>query len=429
MSGVGKKVIIKYSSPNIAKSFHIGHLRSMIIGTFLANLYKACGWQVVSMNHLGDWGTQVRPVHYGSEEALQKDAIKHLFEAYVDINKDAESDPGVKAAAAAWFKRMEDDDKDALKNWRVWRELSMKKYAKVYDRLDVHFDMYTVESKVGKKWQDYALAQLNEMGLITDVEGARLVDLEKWKLGKAVLRKKDGTSIYMTRDIGGTIERYKQHKFDKMLYVISSQQGLHMAQFIKMLHVVFLIREAASAMHEQMKKNEEKYAAVEDPEQTSVEVDLTGIKIQDMAAKRINNYNFNWDRMTSFESDTGTYIQYAHVRLSSLTRKNPELLPLPALEEIAAETLAEQPAAREIAFLLVTYLDVVRTALRTHEPSGVVTFAFRLAHAISSAWETVVVKGGTDIERAWARMWLYLCARDVLGSAMWLLSIRPLKRM
>jgi hypothetical protein len=234
---------------------------------------------------------------------------------------------------------MEDGDDDALKNWRVWRELSVKKYAEEYERLNVHFDVYTGESKVGKRWQDYALERLTEMGLISDVEGAKLVDLEKWKLGKAVLRKKgalvplvsfffsashdengtDGTSIYLTRDIGGAIERYEQHKFDKMIYVISSQQDLHTAQFIKMLHlmefpwasgiehvnyglvlgmstrkgtVVFLeqiIREAASVMHEQMKKNQEKYAAVEDPEQTSLEVGLAAIKIQDMAAKRYAN--------------------------------------------------------------------------------------------------------------------------------------------
>ena len=152
---------------------------------------------------------------------------------------------------------------------------------------------------------------------------------------------------------------------------------------------------------------------------------------QTLAGFRINNYSFNWDRMTSFggDTDTGPYLQYAHIRLASLTRKNPELLPLPPPDQIAAETLAEQPAAREIVFLLGTYPDVVRTALRTHEPSGVVTFAFRLAHAISRAWETVVVKGEADVERARARMWLYVCARDVLGAAMRLLSIRPLEWM
>ena len=135
---------------------------------------------------------------YGSEEELQKDAIKHLFEVYVNINKDAESDPSVKTAAAAWFKRMEDGDEDALKNWRVWRELSVKKYTEEFERLNVHFDVYTGESKVGKKWQDYALERLDEMGLISDVEGAKLVDLEKWKLGKAVLRKKGARARALT---------------------------------------------------------------------------------------------------------------------------------------------------------------------------------------------------------------------------------------
>jgi len=182
-------------------------------------------------------------------------------------------------------------------------------------------------------------------------------------------------------------------------------------------------------MHDQMKKNEEKYNAVENPEYVSQEIGITGIKIQDMAAKLIHSYDFNWDRMLSFEGDTGPYLQYAHVRLSSIERKNPNLLPLPSPSEIDIETLTTSPKAREIAFLLGTYPDVIKIALKTHEPSGVVTFAFRLSHAISSAWETVVVKGEPDEAKAKARMWLYLSARDVLGVAMRLLSIRPLDRM
>ncbi|KAI0036419.1 arginyl-tRNA synthetase [Vararia minispora EC-137] len=462
-SGKGKKVIIEYSSPNIAKNFHVGHLRSTIIGAFLANIYRACGWETVSMNYLGDWGTQFGLIavgyeKYGSDEELKKDAIKHLFNVYVQINKDAENDTSVKEAAAAWFKRMEDGDEEALKNWRVWRELSVRKYAEEYERLNVYFDVYTGESQVGKEWQDFAIKRLNEMSLIEEADGALLVNLEKWKMGKAVLRKKDGTSIYLTRDIGGAVERYEKHKFDKMIYVISSQQDLHVAQFFKILKlmdfpwadrlehvnyglvqgmstrkgtVVFLeqiIKEAGSVMHEQMRKNEEKYAAVEDPENTSLEVGIAGIKIQDMAAKRINNYTFAWDRMTSFEGDTGPYLQYAHVRLNSLTRKNPELLPLPPPEEIKAELLTEK-GAREIVFLLGSYPDVVKVALKTHEPSGVVTYLFRLAHAISSAWETVIIKGEPDVEKARARMWMYICARDTLGAAMRLLSIRPMERM
>ncbi|KAF7425992.1 hypothetical protein PC9H_008354 [Pleurotus ostreatus] len=463
-SGKGKKVIIEYSSPNIAKSFHVGHLRSTIIGAFLANLYKSCGWDVVSLNYLGDWGTQFGMIavgfeKYGSQEELEKDAIKHLFDVYVQVNKDANEDPNVKVEAAKWFKRMEDGDESALTNWRVWRELSVKKYEGEYNRLNVHFDEYTGESKVGKEWQDKALERLEAMGLISDVDGAKIVDLEKWKMGKAVLRKKDGTSIYLTRDIAGAIERYEKYNFDKMIYVVSSQQDLHLSQFFKILKlmefpwadklehvnyglvqgmstrkgtVVFLdqiIKEAAQVMHEQMQKNEDKYKAIEDPENTSLEIGITGVKIQDMAAKRINNYTFNWDRMKSFEGDTGPYLQYAHVRLASIGRNNPHLFPLPPPEQIDTSHLVSSPHARDIVFLLGTYPDVVKVALKTHEPSGVVTFAFKLSHAISSAWDTVGVKSEKDIEIARARMWMYECARHVLAAAMELLSIRPLEKM
>ncbi|EGO04081.1 hypothetical protein SERLA73DRAFT_102424 [Serpula lacrymans var. lacrymans S7.3] len=463
-SGKGKKLVIEYSSPNIAKSFHVGHLRSTIIGAFLANLYKACGWDVVSLNYLGDWGTQFGMIatgfeKYGSQEQLEKDAIKHLYDVYVQVNKDAESDPSVKVQAAGWFRRMEDGDESALVNWRVWRELSVKKYIEEYDRLNVAFDVYTGESDVGKDWQDKALQRLDEMGLISDEKGAKLVNLEKWKLGRAILRKADGTSIYLTRDIGGAIERYEKFNFDKSIYVVSSQQDLHIAQFFKILklmefpwadrleHVnyglvqgmstrkgtaVFLdqiIREAQSVMHDQMKRNEEKYNAIEDPETTSREVGITGVKIQDMAAKRINNYTFNWDRMLSFEGDTGPYLQYAHVRLASIGRKNPHLLPLPHPSQLDTSSLDSFSHARDIVFLLGSYPDVVKVAMKTHEPSGVVTFAFRLAHAISSAWEVLIVRGEEDLEKARARMWLYTTARDVLAASMRLLSIRPLERM
>ena len=405
---------------------------------------------------------------YGNQEALEADAIKHLFDIYVQVNKDAESDPTVKETAAAWFKRMEEGDESALANWRVWRELSVKKYAEEYERLNVAFDVYTGESKVSKASMDKALERLEEMKLVEDSNGAKLINLEKYKLGKAVVRKKDGTSIYLTRDIGGAIERYEKYKFDKMIYVVSSQQDLHLAQFFKVLElmgyewaqpkkaslvnvnyglvqgmstrrgtVVFLnqiINEAASVMHDQMKTNEEKYAAIEDPETTAREIGITGVKIQDMAAKRINNYTFNWDRMLSFEGDTGPYLQYAHVRLASLERKNPHLLPIPSPAELKLDLLTSPHTpqqARDIAFLLGSYPDVVKTALKTHEPSGVVTYAFKLAHVISSAWDAVVVKslGEEEREKAQARLFLYQCARDVLASALKLLTIRPLERM
>ncbi|CAE6465152.1 unnamed protein product [Rhizoctonia solani] len=464
-SGAGKTAIIEYSSPNIAKQFHVGNLRSTIIGGFLTNVYKANGWDVLGMNYLGDWGKQFGMIavgfaKYGSEEALARDAIKHLYEVYVKINADANNDDSVHDAARAYFKRMEDGDESALQNWRRWRDLSIEKYKEEYARLNIAFDVYSGESQVGADTLKTSLDRLKEMGLVSESKGAQVIDLEKFKLGKAVIQKQDGTSLYLTRDIAAAIERFEKYKFDKMIYVIASQQDLHCAQFFKTLelmeypwaktleHVNFgmvlgmstrkgtavflddVIREAASVMKEKMMSNEEKYNAIEDPETVAQEIGLSAIKIQDMAAKRINNYSFNWGRMTSFEGDTGPYLQYAHVRLSSISRKNPELLPLPEAEKIQTDLLTE-PQAREMVFLLASYPDVVRLACEKNEPSGVVTFAMRLSHAISSAWDPLPVKGlaADQIEVARARLWLFLCARDVLGAAMRLLSIRPLERM
>jgi len=353
-SGAGKKLILEYSSPNIAKQFHVGHLRSTIIGAFLSNVYRACGWDVVSLNYLGDWGKQFGLIavgfeRYGNQEALERDAIKHLFDVYVKINADADADEAVHDAARAWFRRMEDGDETALSNWRQWRALSVKKYEAEYAQLNVAFDEYIGESTVSQKSQDDALKKLDELGLTQESNGAVIIDLEKHKLASAVVRKKgacfslvfirfsdpvtDGTSLYLTRDIGGAIERWEKYKFDKMIYVISSQQDLHVAQFFKVLSlmgfewaqrlehvnyglvqgmstrrgtVVFLediIREAGTVMHDQMKQNEAKYAAVTDPEGTAREIGISAVKIQDMAAKRIGNYNFAWERMTSFEGD------------------------------------------------------------------------------------------------------------------------------
>lgn len=185
----------EYSSPNIAKQFHVGHLRSTIIGAFLANVYKASGWTVTSLNYLGDWGKQFGLIaigyeRYGSQEELEKDAIKHLYDVYVKINADAEKDPKVHDEARAYFARMEQGDETALEMWRKWRELSIDKYKEEYARLNVHFDVYSGESQVGKESMDDCLKRMEELGLVEESDGAKIVDLEKWKLAKAVVRKK-----------------------------------------------------------------------------------------------------------------------------------------------------------------------------------------------------------------------------------------------
>ncbi|KAJ9112553.1 hypothetical protein QFC19_000570 [Naganishia cerealis] len=461
-SGKGKKALIEFSSVNIAKPFHAGHLRSTIIGAFLANLYEANGWEVIRVNYLGDWGKQFGLLalgfqKFGSEEELEADAIKHLYDVYVKINAEAEANPAIHDEARAFFKLMEDGDAEALGLWKRFRDFSIKKLEQAYARLNIHFDVYAGESLVSPEAMKRQVDLLEEKNLLCTDRGAVLANLEEYKLGKVVVRKADGTSIYITRDLGEALERYEKYKFDKMVYVIAAQQNFHCQQFFKMLelmgyewadkleHVNFgmvlgmstrkgtvkflddILQEAKLSMHEQMSKNEDKYKQIEDPEHVSDIIGQTAVKIQDMSAKRINDYEFNISRMTSFEGDTGPYIQYSHVRLCSVQRKNPNILLPEDITQIKTSLLSE-PKAREIIYVLSTYPQVIRDAFIDYQPSTIVTFCFKLCHLVSQAWETLKVQGQEE-DLAVARLYLFVCTRDVLASAMRLLSLTPLERM
>lgn len=465
-----KKVLIEFSSPNIAKPFHAGHLRSTIIGGFLANLYEKCGWEVIRMNYLGDWGKQfgvlaVGYERYGNEKQLAEDPINHLFEVYVRINKDIEAEGGslpesesTDGKARQYFKRMEDGEPKALALWRKFRDLSIEKYIGTYARLNINYDVYSGESQVSKESMDKALKLYDEKNLVHMDRGAKLIDLTKFnkKLGKVIVQKSDGTTLYLTRDVGAAMDRYNKYHFDKMIYVIASQQDLHTAQFFEILKqlgfewaknlhhvnfgmvqgmstrkgtVVFLdniLEETKDNMHEVMKKNEVKYAQVENPDEVADLVGISAVMIQDMQGKRINNYEFKWERMLSFEGDTGPYLQYAHSRLRSMERNVPDI----TVEDMkkADFSLLTEPAAVALVRLLSQYPDVLRNALKTHEPTTVVTYLFKLTHQVSSCYDVLWVAGQSK-ELATVRLALYAAARQVLYNGMKLLGLTPVERM
>ncbi|PWN42805.1 arginyl-tRNA synthetase [Ceraceosorus guamensis] len=478
VSGVGKDLIVEFSSPNIAKPFHAGHLRSTIIGAFLANLYEANGWYVERWNYLGDWGKQfgllaVAWGMYGDEAALKEDAVKHLYDIYVRINREAEEHPEYHDQARAFFKKMEDDDPAALALWQKFRDLSIAKYKDTYARLNVHFDVYSGESQVTKQSISEALTHIKTSDYIEKADnGAYLIDLNQYKLDKTVIERQDGTPLYITRDIGEAKQRWdtwnqKRGKgFDKMIYVIATQQNLHLAQFFKvlelmgydwaqpeqqrLLHINFglvkgmstrkgtavfldhILDEAGENMHNVMKSNEDKYKLVAEPEKTADVLGMTAVKIQDMTGKRINDYNFDWNRMLSFEGDTGPYLQYNHTRLCSVERKVQETDGLVLSDPLDPSTLRldllSEPKARDLVMLLAQWPEVVRRALDDLQPSTIVQYCFKLCHSISSAWEVLLVKG-QERDLALARLFAYRCARDVLSAAMRLLTLQPLQRM
>ncbi|WEJ95433.1 arginyl-tRNA synthetase [Yamadazyma tenuis] len=463
--GLGKKIIVEFSSPNIAKPFHAGHLRSTIIGGFIANLYETFGWNVTRINYLGDWGKQFGLLavgfdKYGSQEALDNDPINHLFDVYVKINKDVVEegeDSEINNKAREFFRKLEDDDQDAISLWKKFRELSIKKYIETYNRLNIKFDVYSGESQVSKDIIKKVSDIFEERGLLYEDKGAKLIDLTKYnkKLGKCLIQKSDGTSIYLTRDVGEAIKRYETYKFDKMIYVIACQQDLHVAQFFEilkqmgfswskdLLHVNFgmvlgmstrkgtvvfldnILEETKEKMHEVMKKNEGKYAQIENPDEIADLVGISAVMVQDFQSKRINNYEFKWDRMTSFEGDTGPYLQYAHSRLMSVQRKSgfeeSELLN-------ANYDLLTEECATNLIRVIAQYPETLNKALKTHEASAVVTYLFNLSHIVSTCYDILWV-AGQEKELAVARLALYASARQVLNNGMKLLGLTPVERM
>lgn len=241
--GKGKTIYCEYSSPNIAKPFHAGHLRSTVIGSFLAKLHKACGYTVISENYLGDWGKQygllaVGFAKFGDEKLLKSEPIKHLFEIYVKVNKAAEEDPTIHDEARAYFTRMEKGDPEALKLWREMREMSITEYKKIYARLNVAFDVYGGESMQSEGMVKQLELLESKKLLEVEPKGAKLIDLEKYKLGKVVVVKQDGSTLYITRDIAAAVSRWEKHHFDHQFYVVAKQQDLHFQQLFKTLELM-----------------------------------------------------------------------------------------------------------------------------------------------------------------------------------------------
>lgn len=348
--GDRKRIIVEFSSPNIAKPFHAGHLRSTIIGGFISNLYEGAGWDVIRINYLGDWGKQYGLLalafeRYGDEEALNKDPINHLFNLYVRINTEIKEEEekikalkaegkeedaaklaenGLDEQARQYFKKMVDGDEAALAQWRRFRDLSISRYQKTYARLNIHFDSYSGESQVPEAAMEAAAKKMEDKGISTESDGARVVDFatlipgkEGKRLERPIIRKKDGTALYLTRDISELLGRHEKYKFDQMIYVVASQQDLHLKQLFKIIelmghkdvadkcqHINFgmvlgmstrkgtvkflddILRDVGDKMHEVMRKNDDKYQQVDNPEATADILGISSVMIQDMTGKR-----------------------------------------------------------------------------------------------------------------------------------------------
>jgi arginyl-tRNA synthetase len=459
--GAGKNILIDFCSCNVGKPFHAGHLRTTIIGNFIRNLYLSHGFHTLGMNYLGDWGKQYGLLaigfkKYGSEEKLMADANRHLYDVYVQINKDMESDPTIDEEARKYFVQMERGDQEALGLWKKFRDLAVINYKVTLARLGVIHDIYSGESFY-EELMKLRIQELKDKKLMEESNGAFVVNLEQYKLGKPLILKSDGATLYLTRDIAAAQDRFETYNLDKSIYVVACQQDLHFQQLFKILElmgkpwthhmihisygmvkgmstrkgtVVFLqdiLDESKEVMLGVMKKNPAKYDEIEDPDATADKLAVSAIIVQDLGSKRVKDYEFKMDRMTRFEGDTGPYLQYAHARTASIYRKYGNEIAHDELAQANFELLSE-PEAHAISLQLTRYPEIAQEALRTVEPCLIVSYCMALAKTISTALDRLYVSG-QEKALATARLALYESARIVLGNAMRLLGLDPLERI
>jgi arginyl-tRNA synthetase len=355
-SGKGKTIVIDFSSPNIAKPFGIGHLRTTVIGNALYHIFRKLGHEVVRINHLGDWGTQFGKVilayrMWGNEEEFLKDPISTLYDLYVRFHREAEREPGLEEEARGWFKKLEDEDKEATGLWKKFRDYSLKEFNRVYEMLGIGFDSFPGESFYNE-FMDQTIKQIEAKGLAEISQDALIVDLEQYDLPPCLLKKKDEATLYATRDIAAAIYRYNTYKFHKSLYVVGSAQRLHFKQVFKVLelmghkwakdcvHVDFGWIKFKQEMMSTRKGNiilledvlnksirlarkiiEEKNPDLEDKEEVAKDVGIGAVIFADLATRRNKDIDFDWDQVLSFDGETAPYVQYTHARLCSLQRK------------------------------------------------------------------------------------------------------------
>ena len=354
--GTGKTVTIDFSAPNIAKPFHIGHIRSTVIGDAIRNIYQALGYNTVGINYLGDYGTQFGVMIaayklWGDKAAIDADPINQLLQLYVRYNTEAEEDPSMMDAARQEFRNLEEGQEEAVELWQWFKDLSLKEFDRVYEMLDIKFDNYQGESFNAAR-EPQVIAELKEKNLLVDSDGAQIIDLTDEDLPPAIILKSNGSSAYITRDIATAENRVDEFDFYKNIYVVASQQNLHFQQLRKILkkmghdywqdcihipfglvsmkdktlstrrgHVIFLEDVLNKAIDKTKEIMADRDADIDNLDETAHIVGIGAVKFQELYNNRIKDYVFNWDNLLNFNGETGPYVQYTYARAKSVLEK------------------------------------------------------------------------------------------------------------
>ncbi len=456
--GGGKTVIVEFSSTNIAKPFHIGHIRSTAIGSALNNIYKFIGYNTVAINHLGDYGTQfgkqiVAIKAWGDKSIIESNPIPELLKLYIKFHEEAEKDPKLEDEAREWFKKLEENDKEATELWQWIKDVSLMEFNRVYDMLGIKFDSYAGESFYSDKMPG-VLEEMREKELLVKSQGAEIVDLEPHGMPTALITKKDGSTLYITRDIAAAIYRKNHYDFYKNIYVVGSQQNLHFKQWMKIIElmgyewgkdcihipfgmisleegtmstrkgrVVFLEDVLKKAVEKTKEIISNKNPNLEDKEKVVKEVGIGAIVFQELSNNRIKDYVFSWDRTLNFDGESGPYVQYTHARASSLIRK----AGLDYLDNINFKLLSEKEAM-ELIRILNKFPDVVIDSARKYEPSVVTRYVIDLAQAFNKFYHDHPILVD-DVELQRARLALVHTVKQTIKNGLKLIGVAAPERM
>jgi len=452
--GRKKKILLEMSSPNIAKPFGIGHLRSTIIGNSIAKISEFLGFKVIKINYLGDWGTQFGKLilgykKFGDSEKLKKEPINHLQEIYVKVNKN----PELEKEAREWFKKLEYGDEEAYALWNRFRALSVIEFQKIYDLLGINFDINSGESLYNKQMEK-VVKELQKKNILVESEGALIVDLREYNLGVVLIKKSDGTTIYATRDIAAALDRYKRFKFNMMFYEVGSEQKLHFQQIFKTLelmgnkwakncthisHGLYLdkdgkkfstrkgktvymediIKEASELAEKEILKRSPKIKKA-DLENRTKSIALASIIYGDLKNYRVNDIVFDIERFTSFEGDTGPYLLYSYARARSILEKakyNPK-------KKYKIHNLNDME--KNLIFQLGKFPKVVESAYANLSPNLLANYAFESAQIFNEFYHVNKVIGS---ENEQFRLVLVDSFSQVLKNVLGLLGISAIEKM
>lgn len=451
--GAGKTVCMDYSSPNIAKNFHVGHLRTTVIGNSLYKIYKKLGYDVVRINHLGDWGTQfgkliVAYKLWSSEELVKEKGIEELLRIYVKFENESKENESLIAEAREWFVKMEQNDPEALEIWNWFKDISMVEFERIYDLLGMSFDSYLGESFYRDK-VPALVEKLKEMDLLVESQGAQVIDLEKYDMPPCLITKSDGGSIYHSRDIAAILYRKEKYDFEKCLYVTGLEQSLHFKQIFTaievmgydwndgLIHVPYglvslageklstrggniiyaedILKEAIERAYNAII---EKNPSLNDKEETAKKVGVGAIIFHDLFNQRIKNVDFSWKEVLNFDGTTGPYAQYTYARAKSVLRKADKMA---EVCEVDFEALTDD-VTYNLVKVLAGYEDAVINAAEKNEPSVVARYVISLATAFNKFYHDCNILQAKEKEKK-ARLILTDWVQKILYEACGLLGM------